>query len=197
MHDANPALDADNSQRKKWKKPKDSCERNIPIWNGMQNHSPVKKGTQGQTEYVPNVVTRVWNMCDWKEVLYLWLNGTNALIVPMSFQLGEKYIEQEFNAESFSAETVVDCSNFTDDMRHHDWNVVDVYSHNGGELHSFEMVCQKCGNKAVLKPEEGLIAFAHYKGANSYPTYPDFIKLSAESFAAGQKGYKQVTSRRE
>ena len=105
--------------------------------------------------------------------------------------------EFSVGAESFNAETVVDCSNFTDDMRHHDWNVVDVYSHNGGELHSFEMVCQKCGNKAVLKPEEGLIAFAHYKGANSYPTYPDFIKLSAESFAAGQKGYKQVTSRRE
>ena len=78
---------------------------------------------------------------------------------------------------SMEADSKVDCSNLTDDMRHHDWKVVDVYSHNGGELHSFEMVCQDCGNKAVLKPEEGLIGFAHYKGANSYPTYPDFVKL--------------------
>ena len=102
-----------------------------------------------------------------------------------------KELAEKKGAESFSAETVVDCSNFTDDMRHHDWNVVDVYSHNGGELHSFEMVCQKCGNKAVLKPEEGLIAFAHYKGANSYPTYPDFIKLSAESFGAESERVKE------
>ena len=87
--------------------------------------------------------------------------------------------DEDYVAESLK----MDCSNLTDDMRHHDWNVVDSYSHNGGELHSFEMVCQKCGNRAIIKPEEGLIAFAHYKGANSYPTYPDFIKLNAEMVA--------------
>ena len=176
----------------------DFSQKSAESFSADSDYDMLMEDYRGMEDYVQ----KMWNFIDNKIGYTYFISDDDTEEVKrfrkdLSEHMGEKYIEQEFNAESFSAETVVDCSNFTDDMRHHDWNVVDVYSHNGGELHSFEMVCQKCGNKAVLKPEEGLIAFAHYKGANSYPTYPDFIKLSAESFSAGQKGYKQVTSRME
>ena len=99
---------------------------------------------------------------------------------------GEASPIEDYDAESFEAEAewMKDCSNFVESMNYHDWNVIDVRIRPNGE-HDFEMVCKKCGERAILRPQAGEIAFNQQQSLNKYPRFPYFIKLNrAEGFEA-------------
>ncbi len=98
----------------------------------------------------------------------------------------QEQMQQIKGAEGFEAEAewMKDCSNFVESMDYHDWNVIDVRIRPNGE-HDFEMVCKKCGERAILRPQAGEIAFNQQQSLNKYPRFPYFIKLNrAKSFEA-------------